>query len=114
MVFDEIFIATLLLVGSLFGFSAALGLLRMPDFYTRMSTSGKAATLCCGLLLGGVAAMFHDTQVTARAVAALLFLLFTVPIGVHMIARAAYRVGTPMWRGRTASPRFKNPKRDLK
>ncbi|BBM01936.1 monovalent cation/H(+) antiporter subunit G [Microbulbifer sp. GL-2] len=113
-VFDEVFIAVLILVGSAFGFSAALGLLRMPDFYTRMSTSGKAATLCCGLLLAGVATLFHDTQVTARAVAAILFLLLTVPVGVHMIARAAYRVGTPMWRGTSAQPRFKNPKRDLR
>ncbi|MFA0811656.1 monovalent cation/H(+) antiporter subunit G [Microbulbifer epialgicus] len=114
MAFAEISIATLLLVGSFFGFSAALGLLRMPDFYTRMSTSGKAATLCCGLMLAGVAALFHDTQVTARAVAAILFLLLTVPVGVHMIARAAYRVGSPMWRGGAAQPRFKNPKRDLR
>ncbi|WKD50445.1 monovalent cation/H(+) antiporter subunit G [Microbulbifer spongiae] len=113
MVLDELFIAALLLIGSFFGFSAALGLLRMPDFYTRMSTSGKAATLCCGLLLAGVAILFQDAQVTARAVAAILFLLLTVPIGVHMIARAAFRVGTPLWRGSFAKPRFKDPKKEL-
>lgn len=93
----EIVIATLLLGGSFFGFTAALGLIRMPDIYTRMSTSGKSATLCCGLLLAAVALLFRDAQVTARAVAAILFLLLTVPVGAHMIARAAYRVNNPMW-----------------
>ncbi|MCO1335437.1 monovalent cation/H(+) antiporter subunit G [Microbulbifer sp. OS29] len=113
MTFDEIFIALIILMGSFFGFSAALGLLRMPDFYTRMSTSGKGATVCCGLLLAGVALLFNDAQVTARAIAAILFLLLTVPIGVHMIARAAYRAGTPMWRGSGTKYRFKNPMRNI-
>lgn len=91
-------LALLILTGAFFGFTAALGLVRMPDIYMRMSTSGKAATLCCGLLLAGVAILFQDARVTARAVAAILFLLLTVPVGAHMIARAAYRAGSPMWK----------------
>ncbi|MFI2812694.1 MULTISPECIES: monovalent cation/H(+) antiporter subunit G [Microbulbifer] len=93
----EWLIAALILGGSFFGFTAALGLVRMPDIYMRMSTSGKAATLCCGLLLAGVAILFQDAKVTARAVAAILFLLLTVPVGAHMIARAAFRTRSPMW-----------------
>lgn len=105
----EILIAGLILSGSFFGLTAALGLLRMPDIYTRMSTSGKAATLCCGLLLAGVAMLFHDTQVTARTVAAILFLLMTVPVGAHMIARAAFRVNNPMWKGTKVEPGLRTP-----
>ncbi|MCA0899670.1 monovalent cation/H(+) antiporter subunit G [Microbulbifer agarilyticus] len=99
-------LALLIITGSFFGFTAALGLVRMRDIYLRMSTSGKGATLCCGLLLIGVALLFQDTGVTARAVAAILFLLLTVPVGAHMIARAAFRTGTPMWDGESlSSPR---------
>ena len=93
-------LALLILTGSFFGFAAALGLVRMPDIYMRMSTSSKAATLCCGLLLAGVAIQFQDARVTARAVAAILFLFLTVPVGAHMIARAAFRARSPMWQGR--------------
>ncbi|WP_319024663.1 monovalent cation/H(+) antiporter subunit G [Microbulbifer hainanensis] len=99
MSITEWLLGLLILVGSFFGFTAALGLVRMPDIYMRMSTSGKAATLCCGLLLGGVALLFHDARVTARAVAATLFLFLTVPVGAHMIARAAFRTGSSMWKG---------------
>lgn len=95
----EALIALLIVSGSFFGFTAALGLVRMPDIYTRMSISGKAATLCCGLLLAAVAIQLQDARVTARVVAAILFLLLTVPVGAHMIARAAYRTGSPMWNG---------------
>ena len=92
-------LALLILSGSFFGFTAALGLVRMPDIYMRMSTSSKAATLCCGLLLAGVAIQFQDARVTSRAVAAILFLFLTVPVGAHMIARAAFRTHSPMWKG---------------
>ncbi|WP_066961062.1 monovalent cation/H(+) antiporter subunit G [Microbulbifer sp. Q7] len=100
----EWLLALLIVSGSFFGFTAALGLVRMPDIYTRMSTSGKAATLCCGLLLAAVAIQLQDARVTARVVAAILFLLLTVPVGAHMIARAAYRTGSPMWKGDTTGP----------
>jgi len=105
----EIAAALLVLGGSFFGFTAALGLVRMPDIYTRMSTSGKAATLCCGLLLAAVALLFHDARVTARAVAAILFLFLTVPVGAHTIARAAFRSHTPVAPGTEVEP---EPDRD--
>ncbi|MFV8781188.1 monovalent cation/H(+) antiporter subunit G [Microbulbifer sp. SA54] len=97
VVIAEVLLALLILAGSFFGLAAAVGLVRMPDIYMRMSTSGKAATLCCGLLLCGVALLFQDARITARAVAAILFLFLTVPVGAHMIARAAFRTGSPMW-----------------
>lgn len=110
----EVAAALLVLSGSFFGFTAALGLVRMPDIYTRMSTSGKAATLCCGLLLAAVALLFHDARVTARAVAAILFLFLTVPVGAHTIARAAFRSHTPVAPGtevESGSGRGRTPNR---
>jgi len=100
----EWLLAALIVSGSFFGFTAALGLVRMPDIYMRMSTSGKGATLCCGLLLLGVMLLFQDARVTARAVAAIFFLFLTVPVGAHMIARAAYRTDSPMWNGSSMQP----------
>lgn len=104
MSITEALLALLILAGSFFGFTAALGLVRMPDIYMRMSTSGKAATLCCGLLLTAVAILFQDARVTARAVAAILFLFLSVPVGAHMIARAAFRTGSPMCRETEVAP----------
>ncbi|MGL6161545.1 monovalent cation/H(+) antiporter subunit G [Microbulbifer sp.] len=108
----ETLAAVLILSGSFFGFTAALGLVRMPDIYTRMSTSGKAATLCCGLLLTAVALLLHDARVTARAVAAILFLFLTVPVGIHMIARAAFRSHTPMSPDTEVEPGSARDRRD--
>ncbi|WP_323846525.1 monovalent cation/H(+) antiporter subunit G [Microbulbifer magnicolonia] len=112
MAIAEILVALLILGGSFFGFTAAFGLVRMPDIYTRMSTSGKAATLCCGLLLAAVALLFQDARVTARAVAAILFLFLTVPVGAHMIARAAFRTGTPLCEGTGVDPELVRDRRE--
>jgi multicomponent Na+:H+ antiporter subunit G len=89
--------ALLLLAGAFFCFVAALGVLRMPDTYLRMHASSKAGTLGCGLVLAAVALHFAEIGVVSRAAMAILFLLLTAPAGAHMIGRAAYRTGVPLW-----------------
>jgi multicomponent Na+:H+ antiporter subunit G len=89
--------ALLAVSGGFFAFAAALGVLRMPDVYIRMHASTKAGTLGCGLALLAVAVHFGELGVVSRALAAIAFLLFTAPVGAHMIARAAYRTGVPLW-----------------
>ncbi|TFU27231.1 monovalent cation/H(+) antiporter subunit G [Thermus tengchongensis] len=86
-----------LLLGSLVFLVAALGLLRFPDFYIRMSAATKAATLGLGLLLLGVALGFGEGLVAFKAVLLLVFLFSTAPIGAHFLGRAAYRSGVPLW-----------------
>lgn len=93
----EIVTAVLVLAGALFAFFAALGVLRLPDVLIRMHASTKAGTLGCGLILAAVAVHFGETGIVARAVAAIVFLLLTAPVGAHMIGRAAYRTGVPLW-----------------
>jgi multicomponent Na+:H+ antiporter subunit G len=95
----EILTAVLVLAGSLFAFAAALGVLRLPDVLIRMHASTKAGTLGCGLILLGVAVYFGETGIVARAIAAIVFLLLTAPVAAHMIGRAAYRSGAPLWKG---------------
>ncbi len=89
--------ATLVLAGGLFGFIAALGMLRLPDMITRMHASTKAGTLGAGLILAAVAIHFMEVGITLRAAAAILFLLLTAPVAAHVIGRAAYRCGIQLW-----------------
>jgi multicomponent Na+:H+ antiporter subunit G len=89
--------AILVLAGAFFAFAAALGVLRMPDIFIRMHASTKAGTLGCGLTLLAVAVRFGELGVASRALAAIVFLLFTAPVAAHMIGRVAYRTGVPLW-----------------
>jgi multicomponent Na+:H+ antiporter subunit G len=96
----EIILATLILLGGFFCFVAGLGVLRLPDVLIRMHASTKAGTLGSGLILVAVAVHFADTATITRAVATILFLLITAPVAAHMIGRAAFKVGVPMWKTR--------------
>ncbi|NGM66335.1 monovalent cation/H(+) antiporter subunit G [Sphingobacterium sp. SGR-19] len=95
----EIVLAILSTVGALSILFASIGILRMPDFYLRLSVTVKASTLGVGLLLICAAVMFPDVSVTTKAIAIIFFLIITAPIGAHMIGRAAYFTGTPLWKG---------------
>ena len=91
-------IAILIVVGALFTLVAAVGVLRLPDVLIRMHASTKAGTLGCGLILLALAiGSGGDTGTIARALAAFIFLLLTAPVAAHMIGRAAYRTGVPLW-----------------
>jgi len=81
--------------GSLFVLLASIGLLRMPDLYTRMHPSSKAATLGTVLILIGIAVHFEDGAIAVRAVLISLFLFLTAPVASHMIARAGFLSGVP-------------------
>lgn len=95
----DILIAILSTIGALAIFFASLGILRMPDFYLRLSVTVKAATLGVGLLLLCAAILFPDISVSTKAIAIIFFLIITSPIAAHMIGRAAYFTGTPLWKG---------------
>ena len=95
----ERFSAALLVVGALFMLLAGLGVLRLPDLFMRLQAATKASTLGVGCLLLGVAIHFQDLAVTTRAVLVIAFFVLTAPVGAHMIARAAYAAGVPLWEG---------------
>jgi multicomponent Na+:H+ antiporter subunit G len=90
--------AGLLVVGSAFALLAAVGVLRMPDLFTRMQAATKSTTLGVGCILLAVAVYFGELGVTARALLTIAFLLLTAPIAAQMIGRAAYVVGVPLWK----------------
>jgi len=89
----------LVVVGTTFIVLAAVGVLRMPDVYTRMHAATKLPTLAMGCMLLAVAVYFSEVGVAARAVLGIAFFLLTTPVSAHMIGRAAHLTGAPMWRG---------------
>ncbi len=89
--------AILLLVGALLMFLSSIGVVRMPDLYTRMSASSKAAGLGSSLVLAAVGVHFGTLAVGARAIAAIVFIFLTVPVAAHMVARAGYMAEVPIW-----------------
>jgi len=88
----------LMLIGASFLVLAAVGMIRMPDLFTRMQCATKASTLGIACILLAVALHFESIGVTTRALAAMAFFLLTAPVTAHLIGRAAYFVGTPLWR----------------
>ncbi len=95
----EMVAAGTLLLGSLLMFLAAVGVLRLPDLPTRMHASTKAGSLGAALTIIAVAVFMPEIPVIARAAATVVFLLLTAPVAAHVIGRAGYFVGVPLWEG---------------
>lgn len=93
----DILFIILCTVGSLATLLAAIGILRMPDFYMRLSVAVKASTIGSGLLMICAAMYFSVPDVTNRAIAIVLFLVLTAPVAGHLIGRAAYMGKTKLW-----------------
>lgn len=89
-------VALLIVMGSLAVLVAAVGLVRMPDLYTRMQSTSKAATLGAIFVLLGTAVAFQSTPITVRSLIVVVFLALTVPVASHMLARAGYVAGVRM------------------
>ncbi len=92
----EIVSGILVLIGAAFALIGSIGILRMPDLYTRMSATTKVATLGVGSTLLAVAVYFGELGVATRALAAIAFVFLTAPVAAHMIGRASYFVGVPL------------------
>ena len=93
------------LIGSIFvllgagvHFSAGLGLIRMPDAYTRLQAVTKATTLGNTLIVLGIA--FYHPGWTWKLLIIVYFIFMTNPISSHALARAALALGVPMVGGR--------------
>ena len=95
----DIVTAIVWLVGSAFSLLAAVGVLRMPDVFTRMQASTKASTLGLGCLLIGAALQMGDFASFVRVASIGAFVLLTTPVAGHVIARAAYFADVPLWEG---------------
>jgi multicomponent Na+:H+ antiporter subunit G len=91
-------VIVLLVAGGGFSALAGVGILRMPDVYMRIQASTKAGSLGVGCLFLAVVLHFSALDVTTRAMLVVGFIFLTAPVAGHMIGRAAYHVGVPMWK----------------
>ncbi len=87
-------------IGVAFSLSGALGIVRMPDLYTRLQCSSKNVTMgALPLLLAVVVEEGVVTTFGSRALLVAVMVLVVNPLSAHALARAAYRMGVPMWPG---------------
>ncbi len=89
----EIMSAICLLIGSFFCISGGVGILRFPDFYTRMHAVGVSDTLGAGMILIGLMLQSQDILVIAKLVMILLLMLLINPAASHVLAKAAIHNG---------------------
>ena len=82
-----------LLSGSFFALTAAVGILRLPDFFSRVHGAGILDTLATVLILLGLVLQAGFSLVTVKLIIVLVFLFITGPTAVHALARAALHGG---------------------
>lgn len=95
----ELLILVLASAGVFFAVVAVIGLIRLPDLYTRTHSTSKSETLGAVLTLAAVALAFDGTLSTMKAALLLLFMFITNPTAAHAIVRAASEQGIEPWTG---------------
>ncbi|MEX0955412.1 MAG: monovalent cation/H(+) antiporter subunit G [Rhizobiaceae bacterium] len=83
----------LMIAGAAFALVATIGIVRLPDIYSRMHAASKAGTVGSGATLIALAVFTDDPATTLRAVAAVAFLMLTAPVSAHLLAKSAYSAG---------------------
>jgi multicomponent Na+:H+ antiporter subunit G len=83
----------LILAGSFFTIVGAIGLVRMPDVYTRMHAASVTDTLGAGLLLAGLMVQAGLGLVTLKLLLILILFFFMGPVATHALAQAALHAG---------------------
>jgi len=84
---------TLLVSGSLLSIAGGTGLLRFPDFYTRIHAGGVTDTGGAGLVMAGLIVQAGPSLVAVKLAMILFFLLLTSPTSTHALAQAALSAG---------------------
>jgi multicomponent Na+:H+ antiporter subunit G len=100
IVISKIIIAYLILQGAILNLLSAIGILRLPDVYTRNHAASKAATLGVISIMLGVFLYFWiiTGHINARVLLGVVFVFLTAPVAGHLISRAAYHTNTPLWK----------------
>ena len=83
-----------LVLGAAIIASAAIGLLKLPDVYTRTSAVGTAAGLGVALIIVGVVVLDFSTVNLVKGIIAIIAQLITSAIGSFVLARASYMTGS--------------------
>jgi multicomponent Na+:H+ antiporter subunit G len=92
-------ISTVLMAGgAFFMITGAVGLLRLPDFYTRLHATGKCDTLGEVLIIVGCMIYQGWSFITIKLFFLMLFIFIANPVATHAIMKAAYVTGVKPWK----------------
>lgn len=98
----------LLALGSFFSLTSAVGVLRFPDFYSRLHPAGKNDTLCvllfCMAMVIECVRYDYDLAVAGRLLLMVLFLFISSPVACHAITKAAFLDGLKPWKREDGKP----------
>lgn len=101
MIFDstprELLCCFFMLGGAIFYIGSAIGMLRLPDFYCRVHSSGNSETLACILTFMGLIVYEGPTLTALKIGFVFIFVILANPIGSHILGKAAYKTGHPVW-----------------
>jgi len=106
----EIIGAILVLLGSVFLFLGALGLVRMPDLFNRIQAGTKASTL--GTFLSLIGLLLITPEWWGKLILLMIFILITNPVSSHVLARAAHFIGVPL-ADKTVTDKYKQEEKTL-
>ena len=85
----DILSTILILIGCLFVFIAALGILRFTDIHSRLHASTKATSFGLMLILIGVSLHYFTVVVVVKSILVLVFIYLTAPLAAHSISRSS-------------------------
>jgi len=95
----------LIVIGSVFSVVGAIGLLRLPDFYTRLHAAGITDTFGAWALMVGILLQAESWLIAVKLVLIVIFLFFTSPTATHALARAALASRLNPWTNDAAGPK---------
>ena len=92
-------VALFVLIGAFLSLVSALGVIRLPDIYTRNHAASKSTTLGVLMMLLGTLIYFYfiEGHFNSRLILGIVFIFLTAPVGGHLIGRAAYNSGVKLW-----------------
>lgn len=94
---NEIFVSIFILIGVFFTLLSAIGVLRLPDVYSRVHAAGKSSTLgVISLMIAAFLYFIPEGIVNVKILLAIIFVFITAPLSALVINRTSYRIGVPL------------------
>lgn len=90
-------VAILLVLGMFFAFVAALGVVRMPDFFIRLHAATKAGAFGSTLILLAAALHFGSLRAFVMALLTVVFFYLTTPVAAQVLGESAHRRRVRLW-----------------
>lgn len=97
MTFQDVVSLLFISAGAFFLLVGSIGIVRLPDFFSRTHATGKSDTLGIMLVLGGLAVFEGLTLNSAKLLIGIVFVGLANPVGSHALAKAALRYGLKPW-----------------